>query len=123
MAVIYRGITIGTFGLDNAGKTTVLKVLKEGKSPSPMTDYRSLVGVSDSLDGIAPTVGFATVSFQSRRFNITLFDLGGGSRIRDIWKNYFAEVMLKHTQAQRLSVWKFSCYGQEKSKNQYRRIW
>ncbi len=111
MAVIYRGITIGTFGLDNAGKTTVLKVLKEGKSPakslSPMTDYRSLVGVSDSLDGIAPTVGFATVSFQSRRFNITLFDLGGGTRIRDIWKNYFAEVMLKHIQAQRLNVCKF----------------
>ena len=47
---------------------------------------------SDTTDGITPTVGFLTSSFTMNRFNVTIFDLGGGVRIRDIWKKYYAEV-------------------------------
>jgi ADP-ribosylation factor-like protein 13B len=41
---------------------------------------------------VAPTVGFSSVEFKFEKHMITLFDLGGGKRIRDIWKNYFSEV-------------------------------
>lgn len=47
---------------------------------------------SESLDTVAPTVGFSSVDFKFEKHAITLFDLGGGKRIRDIWTNYFAEV-------------------------------
>ena len=47
---------------------------------------------TDSTDGITPTVGFLNSSFSLYRFHVTLFDVGGGARIRSIWKNYYAEV-------------------------------
>lgn len=47
---------------------------------------------ADSTEGITPTVGFLNSSFSLYRFNVTLFDVGGGARIRSIWKNYYAEV-------------------------------
>ncbi|CAH8657409.1 unnamed protein product [Heterobilharzia americana] len=62
-------------GLDNAGKTTTT---------------RSIKGVSNDL--IAPTIGFDRIEFAIDRFNINLYDLGGGRTIRDIWETYFAEV-------------------------------
>lgn len=38
-----------------------------------------------------PTVGYEPhdIKYESRL--ITLYDLGGGSRVRDIWKHYVAE--------------------------------
>nr|CAH8868930.1 unnamed protein product [Trichobilharzia regenti] len=62
-------------GLDNAGKTTTT---------------RSIKGVSSEL--VAPTIGFDRIEFAIDRFNINLYDLGGGKTIRDIWETYFAEV-------------------------------
>ena len=41
---------------------------------------------------MAPTVGFSSVDFRFDKYDITMFDLGGSKKIRDIWKNYFAEV-------------------------------
>ena len=49
----------------------------------------------ESTEGITPTVGFLNSSFSLYRFHVTLFDLGGGSRIRSIWKNYYAEACLE----------------------------
>ncbi|VDP88091.1 unnamed protein product [Echinostoma caproni] len=62
-------------GLDNAGKTTTT---------------RSIKGVSSDL--VAPTIGFDRIEFAVDRFNINLYDLGGGRTIRDIWQTYFAEI-------------------------------
>lgn len=62
-------------GLDNAGKTTTT---------------RSIKGVSSDL--VAPTIGFDRIEFAIDRFNVNLYDLGGGRTIRDIWQTYFAEV-------------------------------
>ena len=41
---------------------------------------------------MAPTVGFSSVDFRFGKTDITMFDLGGGKKIRGIWKNYFAEM-------------------------------
>ena len=46
----------------------------------------------ESLETVAPTIGFSTVEFLFEKHDITMFDLGGGKRIRDIWKNYLSEI-------------------------------
>ncbi|KAF5396921.1 ADP-ribosylation factor protein 13B [Paragonimus heterotremus] len=62
-------------GLDNAGKTTAT---------------RSIKGISSDL--VVPTIGFDRIEFSIDKYNINLYDLGGGKNIRDIWQTYFAEV-------------------------------
>ena len=54
--------------------------------------FCSSLFLSASLDAVAPTVGFSSVQFKFEKHDITLFDLGGGKNIRNIWKNYFSEV-------------------------------
>lgn len=39
-----------------------------------------------------PTVGFDSKKVTLCGQPVTMFDLGGGPKIRGIWKNYFAEV-------------------------------
>lgn len=40
----------------------------------------------------APTIGFDKQEFTFSNYEITLYDLGGGRRIRNIWKNYLNEI-------------------------------
>lgn len=71
-----REIKIGCFGVDGAGKTTVLKMIK-GEDPR----------------GVLPTNGFSMIDMgYDKEFTIKVYDLGGHERIRDIWTNYYAEV-------------------------------
>ncbi|XP_069061026.1 ADP-ribosylation factor-like protein 13B isoform X1 [Pleurodeles waltl] len=69
-----RKVTLVMVGLDNAGKTATVRGI-QGESPVDVT----------------PTVGFSKTELKQGRFEITIFDLGGGKRIRGIWKNYYAE--------------------------------
>lgn len=39
-----------------------------------------------------PTVGFSSADFKLLNFKVTAYDVGGGPRIRGIWKDYYAEV-------------------------------
>ena len=41
---------------------------------------------------VAPTIGFDKIEFCVGHWNITMYDVGGGRNIRDIWFNYFPEV-------------------------------
>ncbi|XP_076825527.1 uncharacterized protein LOC143471066 [Clavelina lepadiformis] len=68
-------ISLMIVGLDNAGKTTAANRVRGA-----------------SIQHVAPTVGFSPETFKFGKFNVTLIDLGGGRRIRDIWKNYLAEI-------------------------------
>ncbi|XP_022098135.1 ADP-ribosylation factor-like protein 13B isoform X3 [Acanthaster planci] len=71
----FKKVTLALIGLDNAGKTT------------------AILGIQgESQEGVAPTVGFSNVQFKFERFDVTVFDLGGGRKIRPIWKNYYAEI-------------------------------
>ena len=36
-------------------------------------------------------MGFEPYEFGYRGESVVLFDLGGGARVRDIWKHYFSE--------------------------------
>ncbi len=59
-------------GLDNAGKTTLLKSL-----------------ASEDVTHITPTQGFNIKSVQSDGFKLNVWDIGGQRKIRPYWRNYF----------------------------------
>lgn len=59
--------------------------------------YCLFVFFTDTTDGITPTVGFLTSSFTLFRYHVTILDLGGGPKIRAVWKNYYAEVSKEAT--------------------------
>lgn len=59
-------------GLDNAGKTTILKVL-----------------ASEDINHVTPTAGFNIKSVISDGFKLNVWDIGGQRKIRPYWKNYF----------------------------------
>ncbi|KAK1876837.1 ADP-ribosylation factor-like protein 13B [Dissostichus eleginoides] len=69
-----RKVTLVMVGLDNAGKTATVRGI-QGENPQD----------------VAPTVGFSKVNLKQGKFEVTIFDLGGGKRIRGIWKNYYSE--------------------------------
>ncbi|XP_075900877.1 ADP-ribosylation factor-like protein 3 [Nelusetta ayraudi] len=59
-------------GLDNAGKTTLLKQL-----------------AAEDISHITPTQGFNIKSVQSDGFKLNVWDIGGQRKIRPYWRNYF----------------------------------
>ncbi|CCW67060.1 unnamed protein product [Phytomonas sp. Hart1] len=69
-----KKITLGVFGLDNAGKTTIL----------------SAIGGEINKD-CTPTIGFNPVHFQTDSCDVSMFDLGGAANFRGIWVHYFQD--------------------------------
>mmetsp|Transcript_53500 Transcript_53500/g.106510 ORF Transcript_53500/g.106510 Transcript_53500/m.106510 type:complete len:180 (-) Transcript_53500:85-624(-) len=59
-------------GLDAAGKTTIL--------------YKWSLGTVVST---IPTIGFNVEQVKYKKFQFTVWDVGGNSKIRPLWKEYF----------------------------------
>eukprot|EP00937_MAST-01D_sp_MAST-1D-sp2_P002422 g2422.t1 len=59
-------------GLDNSGKTTILKKLSE-----------------EDITHIMPTQGFNIKSLQHEGFKLNVWDIGGQKSIRPYWRNYY----------------------------------
>ena len=59
-------------GLDNAGKTTILKKLSE-----------------EDITHVMPTQGFNIKSLVHEGFKLNVWDIGGQKSIRPYWRNYF----------------------------------
>ena len=59
-------------GLDNAGKTTILKKLS-----------------NEEIKQIQPTQGFNVKSMVQEGFKLNVWDIGGQLAIRKYWENYF----------------------------------
>eukprot|EP01064_Diplonema_japonicum_P014378 TRINITY_DN2199_c0_g1_i1.p1 TRINITY_DN2199_c0_g1~~TRINITY_DN2199_c0_g1_i1.p1 ORF type:complete len:297 (+),score=63.81 TRINITY_DN2199_c0_g1_i1:40-930(+) len=68
-------VTVAVFGIAGAGKTTLLSAMG-----------------NDIDTETTPTVGFTPVRMATDKFDLVLYDLGGGSRIRGVWPNYFSDV-------------------------------
>ena len=68
-------IVISIFGIDNAGKTCLL---------------RSLSG-NYEFDSV-PTVGLGQETFMYDDIKLTVYDLGGSSKFRSVWQRFFAEI-------------------------------
>uniref|UniRef100_A0A7S3LJR0 ADP-ribosylation factor-like protein 2 n=1 Tax=Aplanochytrium stocchinoi TaxID=215587 RepID=A0A7S3LJR0_9STRA len=61
-------------GLDNAGKTTILKKFN-----------------GEDINTISPTLGFNIKTLEHRGYLLNCWDVGGQTTIRSYWRNYFEE--------------------------------
>ena len=68
-------LTVSLSGLDNAGKTTILKAL-----------------TGDDIHSISPTLGFniQTLTFPPH-YRLNIWDVGGQQTIRSYWRNYYEQ--------------------------------
>ncbi|ESK87958.1 adp-ribosylation factor-like protein 2 [Moniliophthora roreri MCA 2997] len=61
-------------GLDNAGKTTILKKLN-----------------GEDIKSVSPTLGFNIKTFMHGRYTLNIWDVGGQRTLRPYWRNYFEQ--------------------------------
>eukprot|EP00921_Rhytidocystis_pertsovi_P000384 GHVQ01000757.1.p1 GENE.GHVQ01000757.1~~GHVQ01000757.1.p1 ORF type:complete len:186 (+),score=18.73 GHVQ01000757.1:435-992(+) len=61
-------------GLDNAGKTTIVKQF-----------------LGEDVTSISPTLGFNISSVAFKQYNLNIWDVGGQKSLRSYWRNYFEE--------------------------------
>ncbi|KAL1914484.1 uncharacterized protein VTP21DRAFT_8867 [Calcarisporiella thermophila] len=61
-------------GLDNAGKTTILKRIN-----------------GDDISTISPTLGFNIQTLEHKGYKLNIWDIGGQTSIRSYWRNYFEQ--------------------------------
>lgn len=61
-------------GLDNAGKTTILKRIN-----------------GEPIDTISPTLGFNIKTLEHEGYKLNIWDVGGQKSIRSYWRNYFEQ--------------------------------
>ncbi|CAH1111239.1 unnamed protein product [Psylliodes chrysocephalus] len=59
-------------GLDNAGKTTILKRFN-----------------GEPINTISPTLGFNIKTLEHKGFKLNVWDVGGQKSLRSYWRNYF----------------------------------
>ncbi|KAJ7517487.1 hypothetical protein O6H91_21G026000 [Diphasiastrum complanatum] len=61
-------------GLDNAGKTTIVKRVN-----------------GEDISSISPTLGFNIKSMQYKRYRLNIWDVGGQKTLRSYWRNYYEQ--------------------------------
>ncbi|XP_073460980.1 ADP-ribosylation factor-like protein 2 [Aquarana catesbeiana] len=67
-----REVRLLMLGLDNAGKTTILKKFN-----------------GEDINTISPTLGFNIKTLEHRGFKLNMWDVGGQKSLRSYWRNYF----------------------------------
>lgn len=72
-----KEVRILVLGLDNSGKTSIIKRLSGGSD-------------SDVIENVSPTLGFEIKTFDyTDDTKINFWDVGGQKSIRSYWRNYF----------------------------------
>ncbi|KAF7502753.1 ADP-ribosylation factor-like protein 2 [Endocarpon pusillum] len=59
-------------GLDNAGKTTIVKRI-----------------MNEDITSVSPTLGFIIKTIDFRGYKLNIWDVGGQKTLRSYWRNYF----------------------------------
>mmetsp|Transcript_18133 Transcript_18133/g.25249 ORF Transcript_18133/g.25249 Transcript_18133/m.25249 type:complete len:185 (+) Transcript_18133:160-714(+) len=67
-----KEIRILILGLDNAGKTTIVKKF-----------------CGEDIKKISPTLGFNIKTLHYKKYTLNIWDVGGQQTIRSYWRNYF----------------------------------
>eukprot|EP01130_Rhizamoeba_saxonica_P016457 TRINITY_DN760_c0_g1_i2.p1 TRINITY_DN760_c0_g1~~TRINITY_DN760_c0_g1_i2.p1 ORF type:complete len:122 (-),score=22.59 TRINITY_DN760_c0_g1_i2:270-635(-) len=69
-----KQLRILIIGLDNAGKTTIVKRFS-----------------NQDINTVSPTLGFQIQTLQYQGFQLNFWDIGGQSSLRAYWRNYYEE--------------------------------
>eukprot|EP00127_Corallochytrium_limacisporum_P005077 Clim_evm32s198 gene=Clim_evmTU32s198 len=69
-----REVRVLVLGLDNAGKTTIIKAI-----------------TGQDTSTISPTLGFNIQTLEHNGYKLNVWDIGGQKSLRSYWKNYFEE--------------------------------
>jgi ADP-ribosylation factor-like protein 13B len=57
--------------------------------------HKHIIFISgEDQNHVVPTCGFDKRTWNTRKFQASIYDLGGGRSIRGIWSHYFAEVKI-----------------------------
>ena len=72
MKTSQKEVKILVLGLDNAGKTTILKAIAD-----------------ENIKSVKPTEGFNIKNFSLDGISLSVWDLGGQKVLREYWSNYF----------------------------------
>lgn len=67
-----KDVRILMLGLDNAGKTTILKKF-----------------IGEDIHTISPTFGFNIKTVEHKGLKLNIWDVGGQRSLRSYWRNYF----------------------------------
>jgi ADP-ribosylation factor-like protein 2 len=67
-----KQIRVLTLGLDNSGKTTIIKQ-----------------ALGEDVQEIAPTMGLQINSLTYKQYTLNIWDIGGQISLRSFWSNYF----------------------------------
>ncbi|KAI5783629.1 ADP-ribosylation factor family-domain-containing protein [Geopyxis carbonaria] len=59
-------------GLDNAGKTTIVKCI-----------------MKEDVNTVSPTLGFIIKTIEYEGYKLNIWDVGGQKTLRSYWRNYF----------------------------------
>uniref|UniRef100_A0A8C4QMF2 ADP-ribosylation factor-like protein 6 n=1 Tax=Eptatretus burgeri TaxID=7764 RepID=A0A8C4QMF2_EPTBU len=77
LGVRKKQVSVLCVGLDNAGKSTILRHLKSGKA---------------DVQEIVPTLGVNSERLTLGSLCLTVFDMSGQNRYRDLWQHYYSSV-------------------------------
>ncbi|KAK0429200.1 hypothetical protein QR680_011248 [Steinernema hermaphroditum] len=69
-----REIRVLILGLDNAGKTTILKKIN-----------------GEDVNVVSPTLGFNIKTLHLNSWKLNVWDVGGQVSLRSFWRNYFEQ--------------------------------
>ena len=69
-----RELRFLVIGLDNAGKTTIVKRVN-----------------GESIDEISPTLGFNIKTMTHWAYSLNIWDVGGQKTLRSYWRNYYEQ--------------------------------
>ncbi|WIA35076.1 hypothetical protein OEZ86_003563 [Tetradesmus obliquus] len=67
-----KEIRVLMVGLDNAGKTTIVRKLN-----------------NEDISTISPTLGFNIKTMQFKGYKLNIWDVGGQKTLRPYWRNYY----------------------------------
>ncbi|KAJ2161624.1 ADP-ribosylation factor-like protein 2 [Coemansia sp. RSA 552] len=69
-----KEIRVLVLGLDNAGKTTIMKRMN-----------------GEDINDVSPTLGFNISTLEFDSYKVNFWDVGGQRTIRPYWRNYFEQ--------------------------------
>lgn len=92
-----KEIRVLTLGLDNAGKTTIIRHM-----------------LDQDIATISPTMGFEINSITHNNYTINVWDIGGQTSLRNFWGNYFDKT--------NLVMWVIDCLSLERLEESYQEL-